>query len=57
MEEGKEGRESESQPQVQGASRGKDDPRDAEDAGTDERAEPNNEYAAQGEPEESADKG
>lgn len=57
--EGKENRESESeaQPQVQGVSRGKDDPRDAEDAGTDERAEPSNEYAAQGEQEEPADKG
>ena len=55
--EGKEGRESEAQPQVKGVSRGKDDPRDAEDAGTDERAEPSNEYAAQGEPEDSADKG
>ena len=57
--EGKEGQEpeSEAQPQVQGVSRGKDDPRDAEDAGNDERAEPSNEYAAQGKPEDSAEKG
>ena len=52
--EGKEGRESEAQPQVKGVSRGKDDPRDAEDAGTDERAEPSNEYGAQAEPGEPA---
>jgi hypothetical protein len=49
--EGKEGTQPDAQPHVQGASRGKDDPRDAEDAGTDERAQPTNEYAAQGEPE------
>lgn len=59
MEEGKEDRESEpeAQPHVQGVSRGQDDPRDAEDAGTDERAAASNEYGAEAEPGESPDKG
>jgi hypothetical protein len=55
--ERQEGSEPGAQPHVQGVSRGKDDPRDAEDAGNDERAQPSTEYAGQGEPEESADKG
>jgi hypothetical protein len=42
---------------VQGASRGKDDPRDAEGAGSGRRAAPSTEYAANREPGRSAEEG
>jgi hypothetical protein len=43
------GQEPDVRPHVQGASRGQDDPRDAEAAGADERAEPSTEFAANAE--------
>lgn len=57
MEKKTEGQEPDAQPDVRGASRGKDDPRDAEAAGNDERTGASTEYAANGEPGESAEKG
>ena len=44
------GQEPDARPEVRGSSRGKDDPRDAESAGKDERAAASTEYAANAEP-------
>jgi hypothetical protein len=55
--EGHGGTEPDERPQVRGASRGKDDPRDAEAAGSDERAEPSTEYAANSDQNEPPDQG
>ena len=51
------GQQPDARPEVRGASRGKDDPRDAEAAGSDARAGASTEYAANGEPGGSADEG
>lgn len=51
------GQEPDARPDVRGASRGKDDPRDADAAGSGQRAGASTEYAANGEPGGSAQEG
>lgn len=57
MEQTQPGTEPDARPHVQGASRGKGDHRDAEQAGGGRRAEGSTEYSANAEPEESPDSG
>ena len=51
------GQQPDARPDVRGASRGKDDPRDAEAAGPGERADATTEYGANAESGEPADEG
>ena len=57
MERNQQGTESEAQPHVKGASRGKGDHRDADKAGGGRRAQGSTEYGANGEPGGGPDEG